>query len=133
MNMPMPRLPASPRDLPRDAQSILELAARSMFDLFANASEGMLITDAHSRIIAANPAFSRITGYSPAEVAGRSPALLPASRADMLAVAVNCAGADGGVSRVRRRAARRVRICASTSVVIEPPTIAVMSCCRAPA
>ncbi|WP_342616652.1 branched-chain amino acid ABC transporter permease [Rhodoferax sp. GW822-FHT02A01] len=29
--------------LPRDAQSILELAARSMFDLFATASEGMLL------------------------------------------------------------------------------------------
>ena len=31
--------------LPRDAQSILELAARSMFDLFANASEGMMLVD----------------------------------------------------------------------------------------
>jgi hypothetical protein len=31
--------------LPRDAQSILELAARSMFDLFAHASQGMLVVD----------------------------------------------------------------------------------------
>ncbi|MFO0588178.1 MAG: hypothetical protein U0441_11590 [Polyangiaceae bacterium] len=31
-----------------------------------------------------------------ARALGRSPSLLPAARADMLAVAVNCAGADGG-------------------------------------
>ena len=35
--------------LPRDAQSILELAARSMFELFANASEGMLLVDMYDQ------------------------------------------------------------------------------------
>jgi len=37
--------------LPRDAQSILELAARSMFDLFANASEGMMLVDRAARVV----------------------------------------------------------------------------------
>ena len=59
-----------------------EAELRLYATVFTNASEGMLITDAHSRIIAANPAFSRITGYSPAEVAGRSPALLNSGRQD---------------------------------------------------
>ena len=59
MNTPMPRLPASPRDLPRDAQSILELAARSMFDLFANASEGMLLVDREARVVWINDQYRR--------------------------------------------------------------------------
>jgi transcriptional regulator with PAS, ATPase and Fis domain len=59
MNTAMPRLPASPRDLPRDAQSILELAARSMFDLFANASEGMLLVDREARVVWINDQYRR--------------------------------------------------------------------------
>ena len=34
-----------PDPLPKDAQSILNLAARSLFDVFANANEGMLLVD----------------------------------------------------------------------------------------
>ena len=41
----------SAQGLPRDAQSILELAARSMFDLFAKASEGMLMVDREARVV----------------------------------------------------------------------------------
>ena len=37
--------------LPLDGQRILELAARSMFDLFANASEGMLLVDRAGRVV----------------------------------------------------------------------------------
>ena len=59
-----------------------EAELRLYATVFTNASEGMLITDAHSRIIASNPAFSRITGYSPAEVVGRSPVLLNSGRQD---------------------------------------------------
>ena len=58
--------PAGTRRCARPCRAELRLYAT----VFTNASEGMLITDAHSRIIAANPAFSCITGYSPAEVAG---------------------------------------------------------------
>ena len=50
----------SPSDsLPRDAQSILELAARSMFDLFANASEGMLLVDRQARVVWVNDLYKR--------------------------------------------------------------------------
>ncbi|WP_234265762.1 sigma-54 interaction domain-containing protein [Hydrogenophaga sp. NFH-34] len=45
--------------LPRDAQSILELAARSMFDLFANASEGMLLVDREARVVWINDQYRR--------------------------------------------------------------------------
>jgi transcriptional regulator with PAS, ATPase and Fis domain len=49
--------------LPRDAQSILELAARSMFELFANASEGMLLVDRNARVVWINDLYRR---YLPA-------------------------------------------------------------------
>ncbi len=45
--------------MPRDAQSILELAARSMFDLFANASEGMLLVDRQARVVWINEQYKR--------------------------------------------------------------------------
>ncbi|MBK6294386.1 MAG: sigma 54-interacting transcriptional regulator [Rhodoferax sp.] len=45
--------------LPRDAQSILELAARSMFDLFANASEGMMLVDRQARVVWINEQYKR--------------------------------------------------------------------------
>ncbi|MDO9134740.1 sigma-54-dependent Fis family transcriptional regulator [Hydrogenophaga sp.] len=45
--------------LPRDAQSILELAARSMFDLFANASEGMMLVDRNARVVWINDQYRR--------------------------------------------------------------------------
>jgi transcriptional regulator with PAS, ATPase and Fis domain len=50
-------------DLPRDADSILELAARSMFDLFANASEGMLLVNREGRVVWINDQYRR---YLPA-------------------------------------------------------------------
>jgi transcriptional regulator with PAS, ATPase and Fis domain len=45
--------------LPRDAQSILELAARSMFDLFATASEGMLLVDRAANVVWINDQYRR--------------------------------------------------------------------------
>ncbi len=45
--------------LPRDAASILELAARSMFDLFASASEGMLLVDREARVVWINDQYRR--------------------------------------------------------------------------
>ena len=38
-------------DLPRDARSVLELAARSMFQLFADTAEGMLVVDRSGRVV----------------------------------------------------------------------------------
>ncbi|QDL54147.1 sigma-54 interaction domain-containing protein [Rhodoferax aquaticus] len=48
-----------PDVLPRDAQSILELAARSMFELFANASEGMILVDRQARVVWINDQYKR--------------------------------------------------------------------------
>ncbi|MFY7906547.1 MAG: sigma-54 interaction domain-containing protein, partial [Burkholderiaceae bacterium] len=45
--------------LPTDAESILELAARSMFDLFANASEGMMLVDRNARVVWINDQYRR--------------------------------------------------------------------------
>ena len=49
--------------LPTDAQSILELAARSLFEVFANASEGMLLVDRDARVVWINDQYRR---YLPA-------------------------------------------------------------------
>lgn len=49
----------TPDSLPRDAQSILELAARSMFDLFATASEGMMLVDRSARVVWINEQYKR--------------------------------------------------------------------------
>ena len=48
--------------------------------VFESASEGAMITDADNRIMAVNPAFTRITGYQEAEVLGGTPALLSSGR-----------------------------------------------------
>ena len=45
--------------LPLDGQRILELAARSMFELFAIASEGMLLVDRHARVAWINDQYKR--------------------------------------------------------------------------
>jgi transcriptional regulator with PAS, ATPase and Fis domain len=49
----------SQASLPLDGQRILELAARSMFDLFANASEGMLLVDRDARVVWINEQYKR--------------------------------------------------------------------------
>ena len=65
-------------DTLRQTQADLRLYAR----VFTSASEGMAITDSRARILAINPAFSRITGYSQEEVAGHTPAILRSGRQD---------------------------------------------------
>jgi transcriptional regulator with PAS, ATPase and Fis domain len=45
--------------LPRDAQSILKLAARSMFDLFSSMSEGMMLVDRAGHIVWINEPYKR--------------------------------------------------------------------------
>ena len=50
--------------------------------VFGNAAEAILVTDRDNRIVRVNPAFTAITGYTPAEVLGRDPGLLKSGRHD---------------------------------------------------
>jgi diguanylate cyclase (GGDEF)-like protein/PAS domain S-box-containing protein len=49
---------------------------------FAAMSEGVVVTDAQRRIVSINPAFTRINGYTRAEVLGKNPSLLKSRRHD---------------------------------------------------
>lgn len=44
--------------------------------IIADSEQGVLITDAHERIVSINSAFTQITGYTPAESIGKTPDLL---------------------------------------------------------
>jgi diguanylate cyclase (GGDEF)-like protein/PAS domain S-box-containing protein len=56
----------------------LNLASR----VFESTGEGIMVTDVQGIIIAVNPAFSLITGYSEAEVIGMNPRMLKSGRHD---------------------------------------------------
>jgi diguanylate cyclase (GGDEF)-like protein/PAS domain S-box-containing protein len=62
----------------RRAEHSLRLAAR----VFESSGEAILITDQDNRILSANRAFSRLTGYSQDEVIGQNPRLLKSERHD---------------------------------------------------
>jgi diguanylate cyclase (GGDEF)-like protein/PAS domain S-box-containing protein len=47
---------------------------------FESTNNGILVVDAATRIIAINPAFTRITGYEPDEVIGKQPSILNSGR-----------------------------------------------------
>jgi diguanylate cyclase (GGDEF)-like protein/PAS domain S-box-containing protein len=67
----------------QDAQTALPTseAGLSLYRrVFDNCAEGMFITDARRRIVAVNPAFTAMTGYSCAESSGRLPGMLKAER-----------------------------------------------------
>ncbi|WKJ91167.1 diguanylate cyclase [Methylomonas montana] len=49
---------------------------------YQNCSEAMMITDAGATIVSVNPAFSRITGYDPADAIGKNARLLSSGRHD---------------------------------------------------
>lgn len=48
--------------------------------VFESAAEAIIVTDADNNIVRVNPAFTAITGYTPAEVMGRNPRLLKSGR-----------------------------------------------------
>lgn len=50
--------------------------------VFRYSAQGIFVTDCDGRILAVNPAFTRITGYTAAEACGRTPALLKSGRQD---------------------------------------------------
>ncbi|MBL8490275.1 MAG: PhnD/SsuA/transferrin family substrate-binding protein, partial [Rhodocyclaceae bacterium] len=78
-------------DAVRDAATLAGLAldgrraaeqVRLSASVFDNALEGIVITDADSRIVQVNQAFVRATGFAPEEVIGRRPSLLRSGRHD---------------------------------------------------
>ena len=50
--------------------------------IFESNSEGIVVTDARTRILRVNTAFRRITGYEPAEIIGQTPKMLSSGRHD---------------------------------------------------
>lgn len=68
------------RDITERRQWEREL--RQSAAVFENTAEGVMITDADSRIVAVNRAFVEISGYAPEEVIGRTPAVLHSGRHD---------------------------------------------------
>lgn len=57
-----------------------EDALRVADTVFESAAEAIIVTDADNNIVRVNPAFTAITGYTPAEVMGRNPRLLKSGR-----------------------------------------------------
>jgi diguanylate cyclase (GGDEF)-like protein/PAS domain S-box-containing protein len=62
----------------QEKEQLLRLNA----SVFENTQEGILITDAEQRILRVNSAFTAVTGYTEAEVAGRTPRILKSGRQD---------------------------------------------------
>ncbi|KQM70229.1 bifunctional diguanylate cyclase/phosphodiesterase [Xylophilus sp. Leaf220] len=60
----------------RSAQTHLRLADA----IIEETVEGVMVTDADQRIVSVNPAFSRVSGYSAADVLGQLPRLLQSGR-----------------------------------------------------
>ena len=60
-------------------QSTQEQLATSVFDTSSN---GIMITDRSNQVLAVNPAFTNITGYSAADIVGHNPHMLSSGRHD---------------------------------------------------
>lgn len=66
--------------LDRSAQHELEERQRLLERGFESMSEGMMVTDDAGVIVAVNPAFTRITGYTAEDVVGTTPDILKSDR-----------------------------------------------------
>jgi len=64
------------------ARKAFELAQREQAAVFESSYEGIMVADPDGLIVKVNPAFTRITGYSLAEVHGQSPRILSSGRHD---------------------------------------------------
>jgi transcriptional regulator with PAS, ATPase and Fis domain len=51
--------PSAPPALPQDADAVLQLAARSMFDLFARTAQGMMVVDRDHRVVWISEGYKR--------------------------------------------------------------------------
>ena len=63
----------------KHAEEALQVAAM----VYLNSTEGMTVTDADNNIIAINPAFTEMTGYTSEEVIGKNPKILKSGRHDI--------------------------------------------------
>jgi diguanylate cyclase (GGDEF)-like protein/PAS domain S-box-containing protein len=50
--------------------------------VFEHSQEAMMVTDAQARVVAVNPAFTRLTGFAPDDVLGRNPRFQNSGRHD---------------------------------------------------
>lgn len=60
------------------AEEALQIAAM----VYQHSSEAMIVTDANNKVVAINPAFTRMTGYSEDDVLGKDPSLLRSGHQD---------------------------------------------------
>jgi diguanylate cyclase (GGDEF)-like protein/PAS domain S-box-containing protein len=105
----------------KQAQEDLQLAA----SVFANSQEGIIVTDASSRIIDVNRAFTRLTGYSKEDVLGRNPGLLNSGKQDAgfyekMWAAINATGAWQGEVWNRTKSGEVVAELLSIDRILDP-------------
>ena len=62
----------------KEAEKKLQLSSR----VFTHTYEGIVITDTNRKVIDANPAFFKITGYNRKEIIGQNPSILRSDRQD---------------------------------------------------
>ena len=62
----------------KKAEESMQLASM----VYQNSGEAIMVTDADNRMLAVNPAFSRITGYTAKEIIGSNPRMLGSGRHD---------------------------------------------------
>lgn len=62
----------------RKAENELQLAAK----VYESAMDGIIVTNADGFILSVNPAFTRITGFTPVEAVGKTPAILKSGHHD---------------------------------------------------
>lgn len=63
-------------------RKLSEYESRLAATVFAHTADGIVITDENARIVSVNQAFSKITGYSAAEVIGQNPSILKSGQQD---------------------------------------------------
>ena len=63
-------------------RKLIEEQQRLFTKVIASIADGVVVTDPNKRIISVNQAFTHLTGYSPSEVLGQTPAILQSGRQD---------------------------------------------------